>query len=252
LLIVDFATSAVPGSEPIIVAHRGLHHHFPENSLEAFRAAVEAGFEWVEFDIQAASDGTPVIIHDETLDRTTMCTGRVTSRRGEELRHVRMRLGDQPHAGRLPVLKDPPALSSLNAWLLVEIKPPDAEDLVRRVASRLRSIKARFMLQSFDAKNVLHAQRHAPDVPRALLIESIDELAKAVTGPWGMINVQHDLVEHALVKKLHDQGRRIGVWTPNSAAELKRTVQLGVDMIITDEPQLARTIVEESSSSGGP
>lgn len=232
---------------PIIVAHRGLHHDFPENSLEAFRAAVDAGFEWVEFDIQQASDGTPVIIHDETLDRTTMCSGPVARRRGEELRHVRMRLGDQPHAGRLPVLKDPPVLSSLNAWLLVEIKPPDAEDLVRRVASRLRAIKAKFMLQSFDAKNVVHAQRHAPDVPRALLIESIDELVRAVAGPWEMINVQHDLVEQALVKKLHEQGRKIGVWTPNSAAELRRAAQLGVDMIITDEPQLARRVVSELS-----
>jgi glycerophosphoryl diester phosphodiesterase len=112
------------GQLPIIVAHRGLHHQFPENSVEAFRAAVEAGFGWVEFDVQAASDGTPVIIHDETLDRTTMGTGPVARRRGEELRHVRMRFNDMPHAARLPVLKDPPVLSSLDAWLLVEIKAP--------------------------------------------------------------------------------------------------------------------------------
>jgi glycerophosphoryl diester phosphodiesterase len=233
---------------PIIVAHRGLHHDAPENSLEAFRAAVDAGFDWVEFDVQAASDGTPVIIHDETLDRTTMCSGPVARRRGEELRQVRMRQANgQPHAARLPVLKDPPVLSSLNAWLLVEIKPPDAQDLVRRVASRLRAINARFLLQSFDARNIVHAQRHAPDVPRGLLIESIDDLARAVAGPWEIINVQHELVEHALVKKLHEQGRRIGVWTPNSAAELRRAAQLGVDMIITDEPQLARSIANESA-----
>src|SRR4051794_41498813 len=119
------ATLAAPA--PIIVAHRGLHHRFPENTVEAFRAAVEAGFDWVEFDVQAASDGTPVIIHDETLDRTTMAHGAVARRRGEELRHVRMRYDDLPHAARLPVLKDPPVLSSLNAWLLVEIKPPDDE-----------------------------------------------------------------------------------------------------------------------------
>ena len=233
------------GQLPIIVAHRGLHHQFPENSVEAFRAAVEAGFGWVEFDVQAASDGTPVIIHDETLDRTTMGTGPVARRRGEELRHVRMRFNDMPHAARLPVLKDPPVLSSLDAWLLVEIKPPDAEELVRRVATRLRAIHSRWILQSFNVNNLVHGQRHAPDVPAALLIESIDALAIAVGGPWEMLNVQHDLVETALVQKMHEQGRKIGVWTPNSAAELRRAVQIGVDMIITDEPGLARAIVLE-------
>jgi glycerophosphoryl diester phosphodiesterase len=93
--------------------------------------------------------------------------------------------------------------------------------------------------------NLVHGQRHAPDVPAALLIESIDALAIAVGGPWEMLNVQHDLVETALVQKMHEQGRKIGVWTPNSAAELRRAVQIGVDMIITDEPGLARAIVLE-------
>jgi glycerophosphoryl diester phosphodiesterase len=231
---------------PIIVAHRGLHRDLPENSLEAFRAAVEAGFEWVEFDVQAASDGTPVILHDETLDRTTMACGAVLRRRGDELRHVRMRLGDLPHEARLPVLKDPPVLASLDAWLLVEIKPVDAEELVRRVASRLRAVHARWMLQSFNVNNLVHGQRHAPDVPQALLIESLEMLAIAVGGPWKMLNVQHDLVEPALVTKLHEQGRKIGVWTPNLAEEIRRVAQMGVDMVITDEPELARAIVQES------
>jgi len=236
----------LPTAPPILVAHRGLHQYHPENSVEAFRAAVEAGFDWVEFDVQAASDGVPVVIHDETLDRTTMASGAVARRRGEELRHVHLQYDGAPYAGRLPVLKDPPVLSALGATLVVEIKPPDAEALVRRVAERMRIMHARWMIQSFDASNLIHAHRHAPDVPQALLIESIDALAAAVAGPWEMLNVQHDLVERALVEKLHNTGRKIGVWTPNLAADLRRAVQIGVDMIITDQPQLARSILIES------
>ena len=70
---------------PTIVAHRGLHRQDPENSLAAAVAALRAGFEWIECDVWPSADGVPVLIHDETLDRTTTATGRVGDRKWFDL-----------------------------------------------------------------------------------------------------------------------------------------------------------------------
>src|SRR5688572_8407861 len=102
---------------PTIVAHRGIHHAHPENSLAAFDEAIKAGF-WVECDVHASRDGEPVIIHDETLDRTTEWRGRVDAFDVADLQHVRLRDSHQT----LPKLAD--ALRSGGRWL-VEVKPPD-------------------------------------------------------------------------------------------------------------------------------
>src|SRR3954466_10120847 len=119
---------------PTIIAHRGLHTVHPENSLPAFRAADRAGIEWVECDVQQSIDGFPVIVHDDTLDRATIISGRVDRHRVNELAHLRLR----DHHGRptdalVQVLwSSRDGLAGLGAGMLVEIKPPDAPQLVAR------------------------------------------------------------------------------------------------------------------------
>ena len=76
---------------PIIVAHRGLHHDYPENSLGAFRAAWGAGIEWCECDVQESADGELVVIHDPTLERTTEGSGRVSDLPVSALKGLRLR-----------------------------------------------------------------------------------------------------------------------------------------------------------------
>src|SRR6476661_5043820 len=83
----------MPLRAPTIVAHRGLHHDAPENSQAALVAALKAGFRWVECDVWDSLDGFPVVIHDESLERTTTGTGLVHQRRLDELRAMRLRNG---------------------------------------------------------------------------------------------------------------------------------------------------------------
>jgi glycerophosphoryl diester phosphodiesterase len=227
---------------PTIVAHRGLHHALPENSLEAFRAAVRAGIEWVEFDVQSSREGFPVILHDDTLDAMTMSSGPVAARRVDDLRRVRLRFNGRPSEAFVPVLRMVPGgapIHALGASLMVEIKPQDDSRLVQRLAQVLRGYPRPWVIQSFDRRNLEHSESFAPHVPRYLLIDDHSELRAAIADSSYSLNAHHELVTPALVETLHRLDRTIGAWTVNGESNIQRMLDLGVDIIITDEPVLA-------------
>jgi len=234
---------------PLIIAHRGLHARLPENSLGAFRAAASAGIKWVELDIQQSRDGQPVIIHDKTVDRVTGMTGAVDRFWATNLRRMRLLHENKPTEWMVPVLSDQLPLSDLRVAALVEIKPPDAPLLVNRTARAMRACGLEWMIQSFDGANLRHASRYARETPQALLVNHAEDMAAALREDWPALHVAVDLLSGALVQKLHSQGRSVGVWTPNTEPELRNAIELGVDRIITDEPLLARALVEEVGAS---
>ena len=228
----------------IVVAHRGLHDEHPENSGPAFRAAVAAGIDWVECDVQESIDGAPVILHDETLDRTTSMTGRVDRHRAGELAHIRLRdPTGRPADAFVPLLESARnELAGIGATWMVEIKPADEPQLVARTAQAMRAMHRRWIVQSFDRSNLDHARRAAPHVERALLV---DDLRKLVFGDFAALHVAHGLIDDALVRRARQHGIAIGAWTVNEPAEIRRVIKLGVDRIITDEPLLARSLLRE-------
>jgi glycerophosphoryl diester phosphodiesterase len=226
---------------PIIVAHRGLHRAHPENSLAAFDLAIEAGF-WVECDVHASRDGVPVIIHDEALERTTDACGRVDALDARDLQRVRLPGSDQT----VPTLER--ALRSGGNWL-VEVKPPGARDLVRRVVDLLVLAKsARWIVQSFDAGNVRQLWAYHATAGGALLVEDPQVLERAIDERWPAVHVSHELFMSDARDRLRAAGSSIGVWTVNEPADIRRVLDLGVDMIITDEPHRVRAATEATRS----
>jgi len=227
---------------PTIIAHRGLHTHLPENSIAAFRAARESGVEWIEFDVQQSLNGFPVIIHDETLDRMTTVTGRVDRARSDQIRQMHF----VDSTDRVPVLAaGPNPLAGLGARFLVEIKPPDAPQLVSRTAAAMRSAHVDWIIQAFDRANLQHALRAAPGVEQALLIDRSIDLLAALKEGWPAVHVAHSLVDDVVVGMLRKRGIKVGVWTVNERADLCRMIKLGVDRIITDAPILAMSLLDE-------
>jgi glycerophosphoryl diester phosphodiesterase len=220
---------------PIIVAHRGIHHALPENSREALWTALDDSF-WIECDVHAAADGVPVVMHDETLDRTTTATGPVWALSSAELKATRLRGG-----GLVPTLEDclarkrDPQLG----WV-VEIKPPDAHELVRRTYELLCG--GYFLIQSFDPDNVRYASK-LWECPTALLVGNEQELAAATEGEWHQVNVNHRLLTAEMVRRLRDTGASVGAWTVNEEPDIRRVIDLGVDLIISDNPWRVREAV---------
>jgi glycerophosphoryl diester phosphodiesterase len=221
---------------PDIVAHRGIHHALPENSREALWKALDDGF-WVELDVHAAADGVPVVIHDDTLDRTTKGTGPIWAWSSAELTKMRLRGG-----GFVPTLADCLArpLGVQLGWV-IEIKPAAAPELVDRVYE-LASMAGTFIIQSFDPENVRHA-RGLQHAPTALLVGDERELDTALNDQWERVNLFHRLATPLVVERLRANGAGVGVWTVNEEADVRRVIDLGVDLIISDHPWRVREMV---------
>jgi glycerophosphoryl diester phosphodiesterase len=232
----------------IVVAHRGLHRKLPENSIPAFELAASEGLEWVECDVHASADGTPFILHDDTLERTTTGRGPIATVRDPELRALRLK--DSSGAASdilIPTLREALKAQAGRTRWLVEIKPADAKSLVKEVISAFESWPGLCALQSFDSRNLVHAWTVDPSMPAELLVGNETELKAALAQSWPAVNIDHQLLTPTLIATLQARGTRIGAWTVNEPDDIRRVIQLGVDVIITDEPWRVRYALDELS-----
>jgi glycerophosphoryl diester phosphodiesterase len=220
----------------MIVAHRGLHmpaSPSPENSLPAFIAAAHANLRWVEADVWPSAENLPVVIHDPTLERINGTS--------DEVRKYTM---DQLQAfGLAPLAQVVTALNELTApGLVVEIKPRINRPFLEAVIRTLSRYDGTCMVQSFHDDNIVRTWAHDHSMHTAMLVDTADDLKKAVDRGWPFINAHYSLIEPALVAQLHSRGRRIGAWTANHPDDILRLVAMGIDMLITDDPVLAMRI----------
>jgi glycerophosphoryl diester phosphodiesterase len=215
---------------PIVVAHRGLHHIAIENTLDAFRAAADAQVAWVECDVWLSADGVPVVIHDQTLERTTSGHGNVGDHTLRQLQQL-----------KVPSLWEVLGVITDETGILIEIKPPAAAGLVAGVRQEIQHFSGPWMIQSFYFENVDLSEQSAALAADATMLQI------AMDGPWKSIHADHVLLNTEVVDRLHRQGRKVGAWTVNAPAEIQRMIELGIDMLITDEPLLAAQIIATRS-----
>jgi glycerophosphoryl diester phosphodiesterase len=244
-----------PRARPVI-GHRGNRAHAPENTLESLREAVALGVDAVEFDLRVSRDGTLVVMHDETLDRTTNGSGPVALRTVTELKGLDAGAGFTTDGGRtfpwrgrgvrVPTFDE--TIESLPRELpcIVELKTPAATELLR-VAVRRHGIAHRIIVAGFDpaATRPLRGAGFAlgactPDVASlvlpALLRRRFAPLpfqALCIPPRWNGIPVPIA----ALARALRDSGTVIHVWTVNNAAYALRLWRAGVQGILSDDPR---------------
>ncbi len=221
-----------------IIAHRGgfAETPFAENSAEAFAAASRDGFA-CECDVWASSDGEPAVIHDATLDRTSVVRGTVADFTAGQLRQIRLRASaDVPT--NLPMLADVADHVSL-----VEIKPADAPALVQRVVQIMQG-RAWTLLAGNEA-NLQRARVLNPAIPAALVIDDLAGIETAIQGGWSAC-VGRALLDEQCMARLRDAGRTVAVWTVNTRENLERLIRLKPDSIITDTPRLVRSWLNAS------
>lgn len=236
------STTVVPTA---ILAHRGNRVAAPENTLAAFRAVAATGADGVELDVQLSADGAPVVIHDETLDRTTDGAGAVRDHTLAALRALDAgRWFGEAFAGeRIPTLAEVLDLFRdgaliLNVELKTSIEPYPG--LVPAVLAELRhaGMEARVVLSSFNHYTLLEAARLAPEIPRAALFSDV------VIAPWdyarrhgfSAVHPERHGCDAALIRSCHEAGLAVRTYTVNDPAEAARLLALGVDGIFTDDP----------------
>jgi len=213
---------------PIIVAHRGLHEVHIENTLPALRAAWDAGITWCEVDVRGSREHQPFVLHDETLERTTRGRGAIDQTAAGTLREL-----DVPSLHE--VIESMPA----DGRLLVEIKPAVSHEVIRRTMEACEP--ATCIVQSFDHDILFAAARVRGGIPFGELIDELPE-ARYVAD---YVNVRHNALHKGFVNDAHARGIKVGAWTVNEDADIRRMLELGIDMIISDRPLLVRDICQQ-------
>jgi glycerophosphoryl diester phosphodiesterase len=235
--------SAPDWSFPFWIAHRGAGKLAPENTLAAFRLGASHGYKAFECDVKLSADGVPFLLHDDTLDRTTSAKGSAGSRPWAEL--SRLDAGSwhsAAHAGEPPASFEAlAAFCVANGHALdLEIKPsPGAETATgRAVGEAVRKLwRGRPpLLSSFKTQALAGARETAPELQRALLLDSVWPgcLEMAASLECAAIITKHELMDRELLQRIHGEGRRALVYTVNDAARADALIALGIDGIVTD------------------
>jgi glycerophosphoryl diester phosphodiesterase len=245
-------------TRPLIFAHRGASGDYPENTFAAFEAAAETGCDGIELDVHLSADGTPMVIHDETIDRTTGLRGAVKDFQSSDLELMnasRVKGKIFAGAGGKPAAftRDKvgiPRLDDYLAWVKgtklitnIELKTdkcyyPHLEEKVL-AAVRKYGLEDRIVFSSFNWASVMIMKRLAPEIKAGFLredrpIEYIGELAKAAG-----VEFYHPglaILDESTVIDCRDCGIGLNVWTVNKPSEYHQIATWGVHGVITNYP----------------
>ncbi|HEY8448573.1 MAG TPA: glycerophosphodiester phosphodiesterase family protein [Thermomicrobiales bacterium] len=231
----------------LIYAHRGASAIEPENTLRAFRRALEAGVDGIELDLHATSDRVPVVIHDRDVARTTNGQGLVSSITFEELSKLDAGLGE-----RVPTLDEVLSLVGDRIHLDLEIKQRGIEAEVLAVLDR--HPKARWAISSFDW-DILRAIRQRSSRAELWLLtmaitDAVFRAARELGATAAALYAPAYTPEAA--RQLANAGLRAVLWTVNDPAVADELQRRGADALCTDAPeQVAAALRQSSGATGG-
>lgn len=233
-------------STPLLIAHRGGAAEAPENTLAAFRHSLALGIRWFELDVQLTRDGTLVVIHDETVDRTTNGTGAVGELTYREISQLDAGswFNGRFAGERVPALREVLELCVADgAGVLAELKSPH---LYPGVEAKVASLLAEFWVQgasnlwciSFDHDAVRRMRELDPALPLGYLyypgVESFVEPDDTVQAFCPFYQTAAAYPEQ--VARAHELGKLVLTWTANDEADIRRLAEVGVDGIMSDYP----------------
>ena len=234
---------------PRVIGHRGAAASAPENTLAGLRRAAALGVRWVEFDVKLTACGQPVLMHDDTLERTTNGFGRVAETTLEELR--RLDAGswfDPAFAGeRVPTFAEALALAGeLGLGVNVEIKPcPGREAETARVATEALatlwpSDRPTPLVSSFAPECLAVAREVAPELPRGLLCHRLPRTWRELMERFGCrtLHVDQLFLSARRVAEVKAEGVPLLAYTVNRAGRARRLFAWGLDAVFTDAPEV--------------
>ena len=243
-----------PDSLPLIEAHRGDSANAPENTIAAFERAMGLGVACIELDVRPASDGTLMVMHDDSVDRTTNGTGAVRGLSVDELLRLDAgRLHSPAYAGeRIPRLIDVLELAKDQAARLnIEIKSsPAGVDVPLAVVDLLRQFgkQDEYIVSSFDLQALLDVRRIAPEIPLAIIGNGPEILPLALRHQFPWMHAKHSTISANLVLQAHARSIRVNAWTVDDPATLPGWAKTGVDKICTNQP--ARMLAAAAAMEG--
>jgi len=229
---------------PKIIAHRGASAHAPENTMAAFQLAFDHHADGIELDVMLSKDGQIVVIHDDTVDRTTDGSGRVKDMTLEELQ-----LLDAGDGEKIPLLAD--VFEQFGGDYLINIELKNYTSLFDSLPIAVARLVKTYGIE----KSVLISSFNAFNLPRFRRQNSATDLG-LITLPnkarhWiyrlfrcDALHPHYGDVDQDMVSSLHARNLLVNVWTPDEPDEIRRLAALHVDGIITNYPKRAREALE--------
>lgn len=242
----------------VIIGHRGASAYHPENTMTAFQAAYEMGAEMIELDLTLSKDGIPVVIHDETLDRTTTGNGLVSDLTLQQLK--KLDAGSwfsKEHSGEpIPTLEEVLEFAKGKISVNIEIKPEavnnnawggieeKAWELVKKY-----EMEDYILFSSFDYRAIAHLKEINVDISAALLYEkqqsanrSPSELVEDYSAD--AFNCSYKQFSKRWSQEASDKGFPVFVYTVNSERLMQKMIERGASGIFSDKPDVLKKVVE--------
>ncbi len=222
-----------------VIGHRGAAGHEPENTLCSFQKALDLGVDMVELDVHASKDGHLMVIHDNTLDRTTNGHGLVTSYTKAELQQL-----DAGKGEKIPTLDDVYWLVADKAKINVEIKGYGIEGLIMYYL-RKRNAFDQIMISSFNQEALQLIKEYEPEIKTAVLFEGIPYNLPELLRELQVIayNPSKDFLQPEHISIAHREGCSVYVYTVDESLEIAYWLSYGVDGIISNFPDKVKAAV---------
>ena len=231
-----------------IFAHRGASGYAPENTLEAFRLAMEQGADGIELDVHLTKDGEVVVIHDETIDRTGNGQGNVRDYTLEELKKFSFHNHMEKYKGvQIPTLKEVLDLVK-NSQMKVNIELKTGiywyEGIEEKTMDIVKTMgmEDRVIYSSFNHYSIQKVLEQNSDAETAYLFSDVplnmEKYAKD-TGVKGLHPAVYHLKMADFLETYMKSGLKVRVWTVNNKEDMKMFIDAGVDAIITNYPKVS-------------
>ena len=249
MLNTDYGTA-------MIMAHRGYSAQAPENTIPAFQMCIDNRFTAAELDVQMLADGTVVVLHDDNLKRTTGVDKNVWEVTYGDIKNLdNGSFFDKSFAGNtIPTFDEVMKLAGHGKdklYLNIEIKRNGHDDgIVEEVVKTIREYN--YMdycdVTSQDYETLEEVRRVDPEIltayTSAIGIGDLDSLDAA-----DIISIQETFATYENIDRIHRAGKHVFVWTVNEEDTMKRLVSLNVDAILTNDPALCRSVIDQYDSN---
>lgn len=259
LLLLTMLSTQVMAQNVLVTAHRGASGYAPENTLSSVKKALEIGVDRIEVDVQQTSDGVVVCLHDKILDRTTDSKGKVGKKPWDEVQKVKAsgKFESEFPNEPIPTLEQVFELMDGKTQFVIEIKAgnktyPGIEENVVKLIQKYKAEKWA-LVHSFNDKVLKHIHNNHPEIRLQKLFVSYSggvmldfKLHSVKLSKYDYVEgfgISKSAAKEKLVKKIHELGKVVHVWTVNSEEDIQKILNLGVDGIISNYPDRVKKLL---------
>jgi glycerophosphoryl diester phosphodiesterase len=245
--LILFSESLDEETEAAIIAHRGASVHAPENTLAAFQRAVEEGADWIELDVQEDADGVVVVQHDSDFMKQAGRALKTWEATQEDLRQLDVGSWFAPAFAdeRVPSLRQALELARGKLGVVIELKYYGHDhQLESRVVEIVEAtgMQDSVVIMSLKYAGIRKARAIRPDWSYGLLTSV--NVGNPLRLELDFLAVNSAAASRSLIRRAHKRGFEIYAWTVNEPVQMSVLLSRGVDGLITDDPGLARRVME--------